>query len=180
MVAFTVANPLSTIALTENQFAPQWEYLAWSSAALTGPREQAFTFPARTSTYHVVVTNTSPAPVPALPDWVGPTIVAFVGIQNLTDNWNSYGAKAVNRDLINQSLFVLGSVMQPDSPAPSVVPLDDGGLQIEWHRRQQDLEIAFTADESPQFFYRNRATGLLQEGAARETEKLIRFVKDLI
>jgi hypothetical protein len=180
MATSVLANPLSTVALTQNQFAPQWEHLASSAAALTGPREHAFTFPGRTSTYHVVVTNTGPAPVPALPDWVEPTINAFVGIQNLTDNWNSYGGKAVNRDLINQSLVILGAVMQFDSPAPSVVPLGDGGLQIEWHRRQQDLEIAFTADDSPQFFYRNRATGLLEEGSARETEKLIRFVKDLI
>ena len=178
MAALT--NPLSTVALTGNQFASRWEDSASSSAALTKPREQSFTFPGRTSTFHVVVKNAIPSPVPAPPDWVGPTIAAFVAIHNLTDNWNSYGGKAIDRDLINQSLVVLGSLMQQDSPAPSVVPLGDGGLQIEWHRRQQDLEIVFTADESPQYFYCNRATGLLDEGSARETEKLIRFVRDLV
>lgn len=180
MAAFTLANPLSTVALTEKQFALQWEYPAAGSAALTGPREQAFIFPARTSTYHVVVTNAVPAPVHVLPDWVRPTVAAFIGIENLVDNWDSYGGKAINRDLINQSLFMLGMVMQPNSPAPSVVPMSDGGLQIEWHRRQQDLEIVFTTDEAPQFFYRNRATGVLDEGSVRDTEKLIRLVRDLI
>lgn len=179
MAASALANPLSTRALTENQFVPQWEYPATSSAALTGDRE--FTFPSRASAYRVVVRNTAaPAPVQALPAWVRPTIAAFVSITSLADNWDSYGGKTINRDLINQSLLVLGMVMQADSPAPSVVPIGNGGLQIEWHRRQQDLEIAFAADEAPQFFYRNRATGALDEGSARETEKLILFLKSLV
>lgn len=177
MASLTLANPLS---MTGNQFASRLEFPASSSAAVTKPQEQSFTVPARTSTIHVVVTNTIPSPTSALPDWVRPTLTAFVDIQNLTDNWNSYGGKVVNRDLINQSLVVLGSLMQQDSPAPSVVPLGDGGLQIEWHRRQQDLEIVFSADESAQFFYRNRATGLLDEGSVRDTEKLVGFVKDLV
>lgn len=181
MAAFALANPLSTRALTENQFVPQWGYPATDSAALTKPSEQAFIFASRANAYHVVVRNTAvPVPTHVLPAWVRPTIAAFIGIQNLADNWDTYGGKAINRDLIGQSLVIIGMVMQPDSPAPSVVPMGDGGLQIEWHRRQQDLEITFTADGAPQFFYRNRATGALDEGAARETEKLIGLLKGLV
>jgi len=140
MAAFALENQLSTGALTKNQFAPQWEPLAPSSAAMTG--DQEFTFPSRASTYRVVVRNTAvPTAASPLPDWVKPTIAAFIGIQNLTDNWDSYGGKAINRDLINQSLSIIGMVMQPNLPAPSVVPMGDGGLQIEWHRKQQDLGL---------------------------------------
>lgn len=180
-MATLALRPLSTGALTESQFVSQWENAASSSAALTEPREQVFTFWAPSSAYHVVVRNAiATAPVQALPAWVRPTVAAFVGIHSLTDNWDSYGSKAVSRDLIKQSLVVLGMVMQHDSPAPSIVPLGDGGFQIEWHRRQQDLEIAFAADEAPQIFYRNRFTGALDEGSAREHEKLIGHLRNLV
>jgi hypothetical protein len=179
MATLALKSPLSTTALTENQFAPQWEYPGASSAAFTEPREQAFTVSARTSAYRVVVRNNA-SPANDLPAWVKPTISAFIGIHNLPDNWDSYGGKAINRDLIQQSLSILGLVAQPDSPAPSVVPMGDGGIQIEWHRKQQDLEIVFPADEPPQFLYRNRGTGMLDEGSADETEKLIRLLSGLV
>lgn len=173
MATLALQGPLTTTALTEKQFATQWEFPAASSAALTGPREQAFTISSEASAYRVVLRNNS------LPGWVKPTITAFVGIQSLSDNWNSYGSKSINRDLIKQSLFTLGLVMQADSPAPSVVPLGDGGIQLEWHRRQQDLEIVFTADEPPQFYYRNRASGGEQQGFANEIANLTRLLSDL-
>ncbi|MFY9855315.1 MAG: hypothetical protein WAK26_15700 [Terracidiphilus sp.] len=102
-----------------------------------------------------------------------------MGIQTLPENWDSYGGKKVNRDLISQSLSVLGLIMDVASPAPSVVPLGDGGLQLEWHRNQQDLEITFPADESPQFFYLNRSTGVGQEGFASDVASLAQLIRNI-
>jgi hypothetical protein len=110
---------------------------------------------------------------------VKPTISAFINIQSLSTNWNSYGAKTINHDLIQQSLFVLQLIMKADSPAPSVVPMADGGIQIEWHRKQQDLEIVFPAEEVPQFFYKNRATGAEQQGFANEIANLAQLLNAL-
>ena len=173
MATLALENPASTTALTENQFAMQWESPVTTSAAFTEPREQAYTFASKASAYRVVLRNE------VLPAWVKPTILAFVRIQNLTDGWDSYGGKATNRDLIKQSIFILGQIMQPDSPAPSVVPIGDGGIQMEWHRRQQDLEIVLAADDAPQFYYKNRATGTEQEGFANELANLTRLLINL-
>jgi hypothetical protein len=125
MAAIALANPLSTGALTKNQFAPQSEYPVANSAALTAPREQVFIVSTQAGAYHVVVRNIPPAPAQAIPTWVRPTIAAFFRIQNLADNWDSYGGKAINPDLIRESLDTLGMVMQPDSPTPSVVPMGE-------------------------------------------------------
>lgn len=178
MSALLMVNPLSTVALTGNQVAPRWDNPRSSSAPLAELQEQSFR--ASKGAVHVVVKNTITSSADSLPGWVEPTVEAFVGIQTLPENWNSYNGKVINRGLVDQSIDLLVSIMQQDSPAPSVVPLADGGLQIEWHRRQQDLEIMFSADESPQFFYHNRATGLVDEGPVHETGKLIGFVKDLL
>jgi len=174
MATIALSRPFSATALTEDQFDPQWEAPPASSAALTGPREQSFTFAGKANTYRVLLRDH------VLPAWVKPTISGFIGVQSLADNWDSYGGKAVNRELIERSLTVLVQIMRADSPAPAIVPLGDGGLQIEWHRRQQDLEIVVAADEAPRFYYKNRATGAEQEGLANQLGTLVQLLSNLL
>jgi hypothetical protein len=175
MAALALPAFLPVAALTGNQFEARWDNSAASFAALTKPKEHAFVFPSRGSAYRIVVTtNLLQTPV-----WIEPTISAFVGVQTLPDNWDSYGARKINRDLISQSLAVLELIMQVTSPAPSVVPLVDGGLQLEWHRKHQDLEIAFTAGDTPQFYYQDRAAGVEQEGFASDIKRLAQLLRNI-
>ena len=67
----------------------------------------------------MVVKNTITSSADSLPGWVEPTVEAFVGIQTLPENWNSYNGKVINRGLVDQSIDLLVSIMQQDSPAPS-------------------------------------------------------------
>lgn len=170
-----IALPLfqPTTGLTGDQFETRWEQSAASSAALTKPKERAFLVASVRSNYRVVVTTERP------PAWVGPTISGFIAIQTLPDNWDSYAGKKICRDLISRSLDTLGLIMEEWSPAPSVVPLGDGGVQLEWHRKQQDLEIAFTSDDAPEFFYANLATGVQDEGFASDLVRLSRLLRSM-
>lgn len=165
-------NPPSA-ALTERETIPRWEAPVATFAELTEPRAREMIISSGTSSYRVVFSTSS------LPSWVKPTILAFDGIRTLPSNWNSYGAEIINRDLIEQSLRVLSRIMQADSPTPSIVPLGDGGIQIEWHRKQQDLEIVFAADEAPQFYYRNQRAALEREGSANEFATLNQLLSAL-
>jgi hypothetical protein len=110
---------------------------------------------------------------------VRPTISGFIAIQSLPDNWDSYAGKKISGELISQSLGTLGFIMEEGSPAPSVVPLGDGGVQLEWHRKQQDLEITFPFDDVPQFFYANRATGVQDEGFASDLVRLTQLLRSM-
>lgn len=178
MATLALRNPLGTSELTKDQFASKWQYPMVSPAVLEETEEHEFTFSAPASTYRVVVRNRALSDV-ALPVWIEPTIAAFIEIQKLSENWDSYGGKPINQDLIKQSLSVLAQVMRANFPAPAVVPLGDGGIQIEWHRRQQDFEIAFLVDEAAQFYYRNRNTGESYEGDVDNTERLITLLGNL-
>jgi hypothetical protein len=173
MAAFALPAFQPATALTGNQYESRWEYPATSSAALTKPKERAFIFPSGKSTFRIVVTTNT------IPTWVEPTVSAFIGIQTLPENWNSYGGKRINRDLISQSLSTLELIMGPASPAPSVVPLGDGGLQLEWHRNQQDLEIVFPADDLPHFYYGDKRVGTEQEGSASDVSSLAQFLSNI-
>jgi hypothetical protein len=162
-------------ALTENQFESIWENSVTSSAALTQPRERALVFPSRGSEYRIIVRTSQPTPA-----WVEPTMSAFIGVQMLPDNWDSYGGRKINRDIISQSLSVLALIMEATSPPPSVVPMGNGGLQLEWHRKQQDLEIVFPSDEAPQFFYQDRTTGGQQEGSTNNITTLVQLLRNIV
>lgn len=111
--------------------------------------------------------------------WIRPMIAAFAEIQSLPENWDSYGARIVKEELIQRALHVLGLVMEHDSPVPSVVPRIDGGVQLEWHRRKQDLEIVFSADKQLQYFYRNLETAEASEGSAKDVNKLMLLMKNI-
>jgi hypothetical protein len=107
---------------------------------------------------------------------VEPTISAISSIQLLGENWDSYGGKKTSDDLIKLALSILTQIMPVNAPVPSVVPLGDGGLQLEWHRKQQDLEIVFPADTTPTFYYCKKNSGVETEGFATDFLKLATFV----
>jgi hypothetical protein len=180
MAAIALPPFQPTSALTGNQFELRWEQPATSSAALSRPKVRQYKFPYGNSAFKVVVTESV---VPAaltestLPTWVLPTISAFMRVQSLPENWDSYGGKRVDSDMVVQSLSVLEQIMGSTSPAPSVVPLGDGGIQLEWHRNQQDLEIAFPPDDLPQFYYRDRRVGAEHDGPASDVSNLAQLLR---
>jgi len=57
------------------------------------------------------------------------------------------------------SLDVLVMVVSHGSPAPSVVPLSTGGLQLEWHTQGVDLEVAVEHDGTLEVLYEDSQTG---------------------
>jgi hypothetical protein len=182
MAAIALPQFQPTTALTGDQFESRWEHPATSSAALSKPKVRRYKFSFGKSAFKVVVTEHV---VPAgftensLPTWVEPTIAAFMTVRSLAENWDLYGGKAVGSDVVVESLSILGQIMDAASPAPSVVPLGDGGLQLEWHRNQQDLEIVFPSDDVPQFYYRDRRAGIEQDGLASDFSNLARLLRGI-
>ena len=91
---------------------------------------------------------------PAFPAWLQPTIKSFLDLLQLPQNWDDYGASQIHEQIVQQALLLLVEVMDNDAPPPSVVPLSDGGVQVEWHRHGRNLEIEFpAAGEAPGFYY---------------------------
>lgn len=144
----TLINPLTESAsFTEKEYTPVPPYSEESGAVTDYQPEARLTLPhAR-----------------RIPDWVGPTVEALVRITELPPNWDSYGAQPVQSGAVAGAVEVLSQVMEENSPPPSIVPLSDGGLQMEWHLRDQDVEIVVDTDEPPTYYYRDR-DGATEEG----------------
>lgn len=56
--------------------------------------------------------------------------------------WDGYASEPPKRTVIAFARSVLNSVMAPNTPAPTIVPMGGGGLQLEWHTGGLDVELA--------------------------------------
>lgn len=63
--------------------------------------------------------------------------------RNTGPNWNSHGAREIQPGAVYLLARVLVAIMgaEPRRPLPNIVPTFRGGLQLEWHTGDADLEI---------------------------------------
>jgi len=81
--------------------------------------------------------------------WFRDAIDRLEDLASLAPGWDSYGAKSVAADMALAAVKFLAAVAAaaPSVHEPSIVPLSDGGIQVEWHRGGIDLEVEFSDDE---------------------------------
>ena len=135
----------------------------------------------RSGTSNAVAFSTASYPSePVFPAWLQPTIQSFQDLLQVPQNWDGYGASQMNEQVLQLALLLLVEVMDNDAPQPSAVPLSDGGIQIEWHRRGRNLEIEFPASEPPAFYYYEDNSETECEGPASGSyEQLQRYIESL-
>lgn len=112
-----------------------------------------------------------------LPAWAPPVLRSLGERWGISQGWDGYNAKPTQVELVVRLLNHLSAVMGDQSPAPILIPLYDGGMQAEWHRNGQDLEIVVPADESSTYCYLNDDAEEDEEG---ELESNYARVQDLI
>jgi hypothetical protein len=75
------------------------------------------------------------------PNWLYPALNAFSRLGQLELNWDSYGARRIHPQAIVGALQFLNLLFQADGPMPAVVPTSLGGVQLEWHQADFDIEV---------------------------------------
>jgi len=94
-----------------------------------------------------------------LPPWWTAALEQFQEVLNLPANWNSYGARQVTPQAVLAAIVLIDATMSFDSPTPIIVPTVQGGVQLEWHTRGVDLEVAVSPEGRYNVFYSNTAIG---------------------
>jgi hypothetical protein len=79
------------------------------------------------------------------PSWQQEIVDALCRLIELPDDWDTYGGKALRHDTAMFTLQVLNSLMSPATPTPNIVPIANGGVQIEWHQNSMDIELYVAA-----------------------------------
>jgi|SRR5271157_5048898 len=111
-----------------------------------------------------------------LPAWFDALMQGFVDLLTLPPNWNSYGAGVVDPKIVHYAMNFINGLLGPTTPAPRVVPLSSGGLQLEWHRKGINLEVVFDRDEQPFFSHRTRVNEEESEHTLPEDSGLLRSI----
>ncbi|MFH1920396.1 MAG: hypothetical protein ABIP48_10990 [Planctomycetota bacterium] len=75
------------------------------------------------------------------PPWLEEVVEKLNHVLKLRKGWDSYGAPPISPQLVHPVLMVLIKVMEQETPAPAIVPTASGGIQIEWHMSDIDLEV---------------------------------------
>lgn len=99
-----------------------------------------------------------------LPGWVQPTAESLAALLQLPHGWNSYGAKRTDAHVVCAAFDLLASVMEDDTPGPSIVPTTRGGVQLEWHTANIDMEITFHSPTRVEVYCEDIRTGQQWEG----------------
>ena len=115
------------------------------------------------------------------PAWFGPTQRSLQDVLQLPENWNSYGARPIDPELAASALKLLVKVAPADVPPPIVVPTTQGGILLEWHMREIDLEIETLEAASVHVFYEDDREGREWEGdlGIDEAEPIAEFLATL-
>lgn len=139
-------------------FAPPRPALTDRSAQIEAPASRRSTIgdSGEAPTVYKITLSSQPSA------WFDATLKRISRLTSLARGWNSYGAHEVKADMALEAVQFLTKVAYPGIAAPSIVPLADGGLQVEWHRGGLDIEIAFS-DDDPGVFVMDRGNGEPEE-----------------
>lgn len=98
----------------------------------------------RASRWQLLETTVAPSPTgwPRVSQWrwVESVVRQARTLARLRRGWDRHDGEPVRRDIVDFLPEVLGA-LNPDTPAPRIVPMSDGTLQLEWHVADLDLEI---------------------------------------
>ncbi len=96
--------------------------------------------------------------VPA-PKWLDDTFERVNRLTTLQEDWDGYGASRVSGNAAINAIRFLVKIAYPKLAPPEVVPVADGGLQVEWHRDGLDFEVMFEPDAPASALIEDRAKG---------------------
>jgi hypothetical protein len=129
-------------AMTTEAFAPRWRQETWlGSVHVRASAKQPLQFAVQLPAGTILVELSGEA---GEPRWFRPVLKAVSDLGSLPNNWNSYGARPVAIEAVVNVLKLLSLIMTDAIPLPALVPMSNGGIQVEWHTRGIDLEIEVT------------------------------------
>ncbi len=115
------------------------------------------------------------------PPWLHAAVEALGTILDLPENWDSYGAACVDPEAVRHTVYLLSEIMRAETPLPSVVPTNTGGIQLEWHVNGVDLEIEIVSRYRVAAWFRDlRTEQEWEEDVVTDLGRLVRSIDRLV
>lgn len=78
-----------------------------------------------------------------VPSWLQPALLRAGNLLLLQFDWDNDGAQPISQLSIQAALDALLSFMTESTSLPQWTPTRSGGVQLDWHESNVDLEISF-------------------------------------
>lgn len=85
-------------------------------------------------------------PVVNLSEWQVDAMKSIASFQALQHDWDSYQSPPIAHDVINFAIDLVSQVRIDSLPAPRVVPVSGGGIQLEWEKGKRELDVEVHPD----------------------------------
>lgn len=86
------------------------------------------------------------AGLPRSKSWFGEATKQLMAFRELKQDWDSYRSDPISQDAINKAYDILSSLKEDTAAKPfMIVPLSDGGVQIEWRGERGALEVEISS-----------------------------------
>lgn len=106
------------------------------------------------------------------------TLCRFI---DLPEGWDSYAGKPLRHDTGMFALQLMNGMMGPSIPSPHLVPISDGGVQIEWHQNGFDIELYVAAPYDCELMVHDHNSGETKCYQLKsDFDPLKRAIRDLI
>lgn len=79
--------------------------------------------------------------------WLEPVLDKLQFLIDLEEWKGDHHSLRLSPEAVQLMLMFLSRTMRPGTAVPSIVPIGDGGIQIEWHRAGLDVEVEFIPGE---------------------------------
>jgi len=99
------------------------------------------------------------------PPWLSSALADIARIAELPPGWDGYGSPQVSLKEREQATQLLASMTYSDLPAPNIVPVSGGGIQIEWQHCGRELELEIDAGAQEIIFLQVYEDGTTEEGS---------------
>lgn len=84
----------------------------------------------------------------------------IIQLTSLSENWDSYGGIPPTAEALEGALGISRAILTGNNlPRPSVVPVPNGSIQLEWSCFGLDIEIEIESQTSIQFYFSDLING---------------------
>jgi len=91
--------------------------------------------------------------------WVRPTRLRFLDLIKLHANWDNRGSAAPNVYALQFAWSFLNQIMKPSTPAPGIIPLGHGGVQLIWSNKNYELEVEVLGPNNLIVYFFDKTSG---------------------
>lgn len=112
--------------------------------------------------------------------WFPALLDQMTSLLALSPGWNGHAAAPVPGRAAATLFELVGATFDDTTPLPFITPLSSGGLQLEWHEPDLEIEVAIDADGTAHVWYEDTREGAEDEFTERDVfPRLRRIVAEL-